>query len=97
MAGLESAGTVQGGVISYGEAYSQIIEEIGTVTNRARLEADSAKALLVQSENNRESISGVNLDEEAGKLVQFQSAYNASAQVVSVARELFDTLLNAFR
>jgi flagellar hook-associated protein 1 len=97
LAELESQGTVQGGVISYGEAYSQIIEEIGTVTNRARLDADSAKALLVQSENNRESISGVNLDEEAGRLVQYQSAYNASAQVVSVARELFDTLLNAFR
>lgn len=97
MAALETAGTVQGGVISYGEAYSQIIEEIGTVTNRARLDAESSKALLVQSENNRESISGVNLDEEAGRLVQFQSAYNASAQVVSVARELFDTLLNAFR
>lgn len=94
---LERLGTVQGGVMSYGEAYSQIIEVIGTVTNRARLDADSAKTLLAQSQNNRESISGVNLDEEAGRLVQFQSAYNASAQVVSVARELFDTLLGAFR
>ena len=97
IAELERLGTAQEGVLSYGEAYSQIIEEIGTVTSRARLDADSAKALLIQSENNREAISGVNLDEEAGRLIQFQSAYNASAQVVSVARELFDTLLNAFR
>ena len=97
MASLERAGTIGGGVISYGEAYSQIIEEIGTVTNRARLDTEAAKALLTQSENNRESISGVNLDEEAGRLVQYQAAYNASAQVVSIARELFDTLLNTFR
>jgi flagellar hook-associated protein 1 FlgK len=97
LAALEGAGTVAGGVVSYGEAYSQIIEEIGTVTNRARLDTESAKALLQQSENNRESISGVNLDEEAGRLIQYQSAYNASAQVVSVARQLFDTLLAAFR
>lgn len=97
LAGLERASTVGGGVISYAEAYSQIIEEIGTVTNRARLDTDAAKALLTQSENNRESIAGVNLDEEAGRLVQFQAAYNASAQVVSIARQLFDTLLNTFR
>ncbi|MFV1873758.1 MAG: flagellar hook-associated protein FlgK [Oleiphilus sp.] len=97
MAALERASTVGGGVISYGEAYSQIIEEIGTVTNRARLDTEAAKALLTQSENNRESISGVNLDEEAGRLVQYQAAYNASAQVVSIARQLFDTLLNTFR
>lgn len=97
MAALERASTVGGGVISYGEAYSQIIEEIGSVTNRARLDTEAAKALLTQSENNRESISGVNLDEEAGRLVQYQAAYNASAQVVSIARQLFDTLLNTFR
>jgi flagellar hook-associated protein 1 FlgK len=96
LANLERVPTI-GGVISYAEAYAQIIEEIGTVTNRARLDTDAAKALLDQSRNNREAISGVNLDEEAGKLVQFQAAYNASAQVVSIARQLFDTLLNAFR
>lgn len=97
LANLERAGTIGGGVISYAEAYSQIIEEVGTVTNRARLDTEAAKALLTQSENNRESISGVNLDEEAGRLVQFQAAYNASAQVVSIARQLFDTLLGTFR
>ena len=97
LANLERASTIGGGVISYAEAYSQIIEEIGTVTNRARLDTDAAKALLDQSRSNREAISGVNLDEEAGKLVQFQAAYNASAQVVSIARQLFDTLLNSFR
>lgn len=96
ISGLERLGTI-GGVASYSEAYGQIIEEIGTVTNRARLDTEAAKALLTQSENNRESISGVNLDEEAGRLIQFQAAYNASAQVVSVARQLFDTLLNTFR
>ena len=94
---LERLGTIGGGAVSYNEAYGQIIEEVGTVTNRARLDAEAAKALLTQSENNRESISGVNLDEEAGRLIQFQAAYNASAQVVSVARQLFDTLLNTFR
>ncbi len=43
----------------------------------------------------RDSISGVNLDEEAADLIRFQQLYGANAQVISVARELFDTLLNA--
>jgi len=97
IAAMETQGNIANGVVSYGDAYSQIIEEIGTVTNRARLDTESAKALLEQSENNRESVSGVNLDEEAGRLIQYQAAYNASAQVVSIARELFDTLLSTFR
>ena len=96
IAQLEGQSLVAGGITSYGEAYSKIVEEIGTVTNRARLDEDAAKALLDQSQNTRDAISGVNLDEEAGRLVQFQAAYNASAQVVSVARQLFDTLLGAF-
>ncbi|KZZ59415.1 hypothetical protein A3762_04815 [Oleiphilus sp. HI0125] len=96
MAGLEFEGLVEGSV-SYGESYAQVVEKVGTVTNRARLESESAKALLDQTSGLRDSIAAVNLDEEAGKLVQFQAAYNASAQVVSVARDLFDTLLGAFR
>lgn len=93
---LETKGLVSGGIISYGESYSKVVEEIGTTTNRARLDEDAAQALLDQSQGNRDAISGVNLDEEAGHLIQFQAAYNASAQVVSVARQLFDTLLGAF-
>ncbi len=97
LAALEGKGFISNDIVAYGEAYSQIVEEIGTVTNRARLDTESAKALLDQSASNRDGISGVNLDEEAGRLVQYQAAYNASAQVVSIARELFDTLLNTFR
>lgn len=96
IAQLEGQGLVEGGVTSYGEAYSKIVQEIGTVTNRARLDEEAAKALLDQSQQARDAISGVSLDEEAGRLVQYQAAYNASAQVVSVARQLFDTLLGAF-
>ncbi len=45
----------------------------------------------------RESISGVNLDEEAANLVRFQQAYEASAQMMQVANSLFSTLLAAIR
>lgn len=96
IASLETQSLISGGIESYGESYSKIVEEIGTTTSRARLDEDAAQALLDQSQTNRDAISGVNLDEEAGRLIQFQAAYNASAQVVSVARQLFDTLIGAF-
>lgn len=96
MSKLETLGTVGGGVSTYNEAYSRLVEEVGTFTNKARLDKEASRALLTQSESSWNELSGVNLDEEAGKLIQYQAAYNASAQVISVARELFDTLLGVF-
>ena len=52
--------------------------------------------MLEQSESYRESVSGVNLDEEAANLIRFEQAYNASAQIIAVARDTFNVLLNAF-
>jgi flagellar hook-associated protein 1 FlgK len=43
----------------------------------------------------RSSQDGVNLDEEAARLIQFQQSYQAAAKVLQVAQSLFDTLLNA--
>jgi flagellar hook-associated protein 1 len=45
----------------------------------------------------RDSISGVNLDEEAANLLRYQQAYQAAAQVIAVSSTLFDTLLMAVR
>ena len=51
----------------------------------------------MQAEAAKSEVSGVNLDEEAADLVRFQQAYQAAAQVISVANSLFDTLLGAVR
>ena len=42
-------------------------------------------------------MSGVNLDEEASNMIKFELAYNAAAQVIVIARSLFDTLIATFR
>ena len=82
---------------SFAEGYAGLVEDIGVKTRQSQLDKDAGSTLLEQSTNQRESVSGVNLDEEAGKLIQYQAAYNASAQVVSVAQDLFNTLLQSFR
>ncbi len=81
--------------ISFSEAYSGIVERVGIRTSQARTDAEAAQAMLAQSVARRESISGVNLDEEAANLIRFEQGYNASARVVSVAKEIFDVLLGA--
>ena len=50
--------------------------------------------LLNQAEQAISSISGVNLDEEAADLIRYQQGYQAAAQIISIAEELFNTLLS---
>lgn len=97
LGGLATANTMNGGNQSFTEAYGGLVGQVGVTTRQAQLDVDAGKALLEQTTNQRESMSGVNLDEEAGRLIQYQAAYNASAKVMSVAQDLFDTLLNTFR
>jgi flagellar hook-associated protein 1 FlgK len=47
--------------------------------------------------NARDSVSGVNLDEEAAAMLRFQQAYQASAQIIAMAGQLFDSLIAAVR
>ncbi|PID44824.1 MAG: flagellar hook-associated protein FlgK [Proteobacteria bacterium] len=95
MVSLETRGILGGGVNTYSDGYATMVEEIGTITNQRKIDKESSKALLLQSENAWHEISGVNLDEEAGRLIQYQAAYNASAQVVSIARDIFNTLIQS--
>ena len=69
---------------------------VGAAAGQAEVNRSAAQSLLEQSESYRESVSGVNLDEEAANLIRFEQAYNASAQLISVARDTFNVLLNAF-
>ncbi|MBC7182365.1 MAG: flagellar hook-associated protein FlgK, partial [Marinobacter sp.] len=97
LAALGTANTLNGGSQNFAEGYAGLVEDIGVKTRQSQLDVDAGKTLLEQSTNQRESVSGVNLDEEAGRLIQYQAAYNASAQVMSVAQDLFNTLLQSFR
>ena len=51
--------------------------------------------MLKQTTDARDSLSGVNLDEEAANLLRYQQAYQASAKMIEVGSRLFDVLLSA--
>ncbi|MBA6410357.1 flagellar hook-associated protein FlgK [Pseudoalteromonas sp. 5Ae-yellow] len=82
---------------TFNQAYSGLVSDIGVITGQAITSGSAFNALAEQSEAWYESLSGVNLDEEAANLLRFQQSYSASAQVLAAAQEIFDTLLNAAR
>ncbi len=88
---------VVGGSVTFADSYGQLVSDVGSRTAELKINREAADTLMNQAQAERDSISGVNLDEEAANLIKFEQAYNASAQVISVARSIFDTLLAAFR
>ncbi len=95
VASLQLERTLGGGTIDFQSAYSQMVSRIGTLSNEARVNSQAQGRLLERAQEARATISGVNLDEEAANLLKFQQAYQAAAQVTSVANSLFQTLLGA--
>ncbi|TMS80765.1 flagellar hook-associated protein FlgK [Pseudoalteromonas sp. S554] len=79
------------------QAYAGLVTDVGVVTSQAMTNGAAFDALAQQSEAWYESLSGVNLDEEAANLLRFQQSYAASAQVLATARTVFDTILSAAR
>ncbi|WP_299205304.1 flagellar hook-associated protein FlgK [uncultured Amphritea sp.] len=80
---------------SYQDIYGSLVEKVGTQTASAVISEQAGKVVLDTTTGARASVSGVNLDEEAAKLVQYQQAYQASAQLIRVSQTIFDSLLNS--
>jgi len=97
LADLQHANSLLGGKASFGKMYTHLVGDIGTKTQAADIQSTAQKLLLEQATSEREAVSGVNLDEEAANLVNFQQAYQASAQLISTANETFNSLLGAMR
>lgn len=79
------------------EAYGNIVTDVGMKTAQAKTNQVAFDALANQSNAWYESISGVNLDEEAANLLRYQQSYAAAAKILSTASTVFDTILNAAR
>lgn len=97
LADLQFSLTMEGGNASFNDAYGQLIGDIGTKARQAKTGLEAMQAVEQSAIEARDSVSGVNLDEEAADLLKFQQAYQAAAKVIAVGNELFGTLLQAVR
>lgn len=79
------------------EGYGRMVSDVGNKVSQARTADKVSDAMLKQSKQFFDSVAGVSLDEEAANLIQFEQAYNSAARIISVAQQIFDTLLNSTR
>jgi flagellar hook-associated protein 1 len=91
MAQLQSQGIVNGSTLD--EAYSGVVANVGSLASTATTNQTSADAILQNATTAESSVSGVNLDEEASSLLQFQQQYQAAAQMITAANTIFTALL----
>ena len=97
LAELQTKGTLLDSSASYQDMFAATVSSVGIQTRQAEASAETQITLQRQAEQALNALSGVNLDEEAANLLKFQQAYQATAQVVASANEMFNTLLSAFR
>jgi flagellar hook-associated protein 1 FlgK len=91
MLALRDAPMFDGAPLSDG--FASAMAQVGTRTQSAQFAAQMSGTIAANLENDRTAVSGVNLDEEAAKLIQYQQAYQASAKMIQVAQTVFDSLL----
>ena len=77
----------------FNNTWIEATAKVGVQVQGASIATDMSAAVADQAEQARSSQAGVNLDEEAARLIQFQQSYQAAAKVLQVAQSLFDTLL----
>ncbi|MDF4025141.1 flagellar hook-associated protein FlgK [Luteibacter sp. PPL201] len=97
LANVANLGVLDKGVTTIGKSYSQLIAQVGTAGAQANTAMSAQQSILDQATAAQQSLSGVNMDEEASNLLRFQQAYAASAQVINAANTVFDSLLSAVR
>jgi flagellar hook-associated protein 1 FlgK len=81
--------------VSFTDAYGGLVSSVGSKTKQGQLDATATDTILSQARNSRDSLSGVDLDEETGNLIKYQQYYSASSQIIKTAQEIFSTLINA--
>ncbi|MEP7242556.1 MAG: flagellar hook-associated protein FlgK [Gammaproteobacteria bacterium] len=95
MAGAFDQKILSGGTDSVNSAFGGLIGDIGVATQQAQNSRDAQKSVYNDDVAARESVSGVNLDEEAANMLRYQQAYQAAAQLIGIAQTLFNSLLAA--
>lgn len=94
IARLHKALTMNGGTTDFGRYFASVIARLGVDSQRANMMVANQQILVDHLNRQRASTSGVSLDEETTRLIEYQRAYQAAARVVNAVDEMLDTLIN---
>ncbi|WP_018150239.1 flagellar hook-associated protein FlgK [Leeia oryzae] len=91
---LVTANLMNNGTTTVLGSYAQMVSQVGNAANELNVMGTAQDTLLSNVKATQQSFSGVNLDEEAAKLVQFQQAYQAAARILSTSQKLMDDIFS---
>jgi flagellar hook-associated protein 1 FlgK len=95
LAQLQNAAAIDGAPLS--AAYSTLVARVGGDVQSAQLAESAQRGILDAALEAESSVSGVNLDEEASRLIQYQQQYQAAAKLIATAKSMFDEILSIGR
>jgi flagellar hook-associated protein 1 FlgK len=91
---LQSTNIFDGKNATYQSSYAKLVSFVGNKARESQVNGEASDSLLAQATSAQQSVSGVNLDEEATNLLRYQQAYQAAGKVMQIASTIFDTLLS---
>ncbi|MGH8777801.1 flagellar hook-associated protein FlgK [Paraburkholderia sp.] len=97
LSNLVTAKSLNGGSSTLTDAYANYVNTIGNQTNQVQTQNTAQTSLVTQITSAQQSVSGVNTNEEAANLLQYQQLYQANSKVIQTASTLFQTLLGIFQ
>ncbi len=95
LAAVEDAKSFNGGTITLNGALGGLTTQVGAAARAADYSLQAQQAINERAQARRDSVSGVNLDEEAAEMLRLQQAYQAASQLISTADTLFQSILRA--
>lgn len=97
MGDLQHARILGGNTDTFQGTYGSMVAQVGSQQRQGSANLDLESSLLNQAESYKDSVVGVNLDEEAANLLRYQQAYQAAAQLVKISEDVFQTLMSSLR
>ncbi len=94
MAQLKQTKVLQSRSADFNEFYESFIASLGAQGDRAKTMLKNQNALINQINNQRQSVMGVNIDEEMMDIIKFQQAFNAIARYITTVDEMLDRIIN---
>ncbi|MHB1604621.1 MAG: flagellar basal body rod C-terminal domain-containing protein, partial [Acidithiobacillus ferrooxidans] len=83
------------GSATFNGSAAQLITQVASQAGQAQTSAQAQATVLQQAQASQQSVSGVNLNQEAANLILYQQAYQAAAKAISVGNTLFTSLIQA--
>jgi flagellar hook-associated protein 1 FlgK len=93
LAQLQTNKVLGNGAMSLNEAFSQVVNRVGVLTQQNTTSVNAQKTLVNQNYAAQQALSGVNLNEEYVNLDRYQEQFRAASRLIDVSSTIFDTLL----